>query len=118
MGTSRIGELPMLFQRILSNTTLDWFRRRKSRNALFSNLGDFDSPDEDGEFDLLESLDASGVSEQIESAETSSQRAQTMREIELGNTGFARSSTGSLPAALLGGSGCGGNRRCHGLFRR
>ncbi len=81
-GHKPIGELPMLFQRILSNTTLDWFRRRKSRNALFSNLGDFDSPDEDGEFDLLESLDASGVSEQIESAETSSQRAQTMREIE------------------------------------
>ena len=45
-------ELPMLFQRILSNTTLDWFRRQKTRNALFSNLGDFESCTDDGEFDL------------------------------------------------------------------
>jgi RNA polymerase sigma-70 factor (ECF subfamily) len=32
----------MLFQRILSNCTLDWFRRQKTRNALFSNMSDFD----------------------------------------------------------------------------
>jgi RNA polymerase sigma-70 factor (ECF subfamily) len=31
-------ELPMLFQRILSNSTLDWFRRQKTRNALFTNM--------------------------------------------------------------------------------
>ena len=35
------AELPLLFQRILSNTTLDWFRRRKTRSALFSNFSDF-----------------------------------------------------------------------------
>jgi RNA polymerase sigma-70 factor (ECF subfamily) len=38
-------ELPMLFQRILTNSTLDWFRRQKTRNAIFSNLGDFHSDD-------------------------------------------------------------------------
>jgi len=27
-------ELPMLFHRILANSTLDWFRRQKTRNAL------------------------------------------------------------------------------------
>jgi RNA polymerase sigma-70 factor (ECF subfamily) len=77
------GELPMLFQRILSNTTLDWFRRQKTRNALFSNLGDFEGSEEDGDFNLLENLDSSDATVQVESAETSTQRAQTLREIEL-----------------------------------
>jgi RNA polymerase sigma-70 factor (ECF subfamily) len=39
-GDKPVGELPMLFQRILSNATLDWFRRRKTRNALFTNIND------------------------------------------------------------------------------
>ena len=30
-GDKPVGELPLLFQRILSNTTLDWFRRSKTR---------------------------------------------------------------------------------------
>ncbi len=76
-------ELPMLFQRILSNTTLDWFRRQKTRNALFSNLSDFESDSDDGEFNLLENLDSSDQATQVESAETSTQRAQILREIEL-----------------------------------
>jgi RNA polymerase sigma-70 factor, ECF subfamily len=76
------NELPMLFQRILSNCTLDWFRRQKTRNALFSNLGDFEAGSEDGEFDLLETLDLSEGSNQTESAETSTERAQILREIE------------------------------------
>jgi len=37
-GHKPVSELPMLFQRILSNCTLDWFRRQKTRNALFSNM--------------------------------------------------------------------------------
>ena len=76
-------ELPMLFQRILSNTTLDWFRRQKTRNALFSNLGDFEVTTEDGSFDLLENLDSSDASTQVESAESTTQRAQILREIEV-----------------------------------
>ena len=32
------SELPLIFQRILSNATMDWFRREKTRGALFSNL--------------------------------------------------------------------------------
>jgi RNA polymerase sigma-70 factor (ECF subfamily) len=47
----------MLFYRILSNTTLDWFRRNKTRQALFSNFSDFERSDaEEGEFNVLESL--------------------------------------------------------------
>jgi RNA polymerase sigma-70 factor (ECF subfamily) len=76
------NELPMLFQRILSNCTLDYFRRQKTRNALFSNLSDFESSSEDGDFDLLETYDLSTNSQQVESAEDSTRRAQILREIE------------------------------------
>ncbi len=82
-GHKPVDELPMLFQRILSNCTLDWFRRQKTHNALFSNLSDFDSGGEDGEFDVLESLHASSNPEQNESAESNVSRAQTLHEIEL-----------------------------------
>ena len=78
-------ELPMLFQRILTNSTLDWFRRQKTRNAIFSNLGDFFSDDSDADFDLLENLDLSHLSdlkEQSESTETALERSQTLHMIE------------------------------------
>jgi RNA polymerase sigma-70 factor (ECF subfamily) len=52
------AELPLLFQRILSNATMDWFRRQKVRNALFSNMSDFESNDGDDSFDLLEMLES------------------------------------------------------------
>ena len=55
-GDKPPNELPMLFQRILSNCTLDWFRRQKTRNALFSNMSDFESANDDGDFDLLETF--------------------------------------------------------------
>ncbi len=50
------AELPLLFQRILSNATMDWFRRQKVRGALFHNFSDFEGDDAEGDFDLLESL--------------------------------------------------------------
>ena len=81
-GDKPVAELPMLFQRILSNCTLDWFRRQKTRTALFSNMSDFESAGDDGEFDLLETLNTLNHSDQTESAETSTQRAQTLRQIE------------------------------------
>lgn len=83
-GDKPADELPMLFQRILSNCTLDWFRRQKTRSALFSNLSDFESDGDDGQdFDLLETYLASDASEQVESAEDATRRAQILREIEL-----------------------------------
>ena len=81
-GDRPVTELPMLFQRILSNTTLDWFRRQKTRNALFSNLGDFEAAGDDGDFDLLETYDAAEESQMSESAEDVLRRAQILREIE------------------------------------
>ena len=69
----------MLFR---SNCTLDWFRRQKTRNALFSNLGDFESGSDEGEFDLLETFSGIDESEKVESAEDSTRRAEILHEIE------------------------------------
>lgn len=82
-GDKPIAELPMLFQRILSNATLDWFRRRKTRNAIFSNMSDFAAPGEDGDFDLLETLETLTHSEGTESAQDSTERAQILQQIEI-----------------------------------
>jgi RNA polymerase sigma-70 factor (ECF subfamily) len=77
-----LGELPMLFQRILSNTVLDWFRRRKTRTALFSNINDFDNSDVDGEFDLLEVKAGESDQPYSQSAEQWLGRVQTLEHIE------------------------------------
>ena len=37
-----VSELPLLFQRILSNATMDWFRRQRVRNAVVQNFSDFE----------------------------------------------------------------------------
>ena len=81
-GDKPVDELPMLFQRILSNCTLDWFRRQKTRNALFTNLSEFESSSEDGDFDLLEALSGADDSRSIESAEDSTRRKQVFESIE------------------------------------
>jgi RNA polymerase sigma-70 factor (ECF subfamily) len=82
-GHKPVEELPMLFQRILSNCTLDWFRRQKVQNALFSNMSDFESSNDDSDFNLLEALDASSGSDLGESSESITDRAQTLRSIEV-----------------------------------
>jgi RNA polymerase sigma-70 factor, ECF subfamily len=82
-GDKPPNELPMLFQRILSNCTLDWFRRQKTRRALFSNMSDFANATDDGDFDLLENLESPIDSRESESAEDVTRRAQIFREIEV-----------------------------------
>ncbi|ARU05429.1 RNA polymerase sigma factor [Comamonas serinivorans] len=76
-----VTEFPMLFQRILSTTMLDWFRRRKVHTALFSNAADMRS-DEDTGFDVLEALITSQASGQVESAEHAVERNETLAVIE------------------------------------
>ena len=61
---------------------MDWFRKRKAQNALFSNFSDFKSFDEESEFDILETLEADQESSQTESAEKTVNRQQIMNEIE------------------------------------
>ena len=76
------AELPLLFQRILSTATMDWFRRQKVRNAVIQNLSDFESDDDDGDFDLLESLQSVEGALGAESAADSVSRTQILLLIE------------------------------------
>lgn len=76
------AELPMLFQRILSNATMDYFRRQKVRNALFSNLSDFEGGEPGEDFDLLEMLETQEGSMGSESAADEVSRVQTLESIE------------------------------------
>lgn len=81
-GDHAASEFPMLFQRIMSNTTMDWFRRQKSRNAIFSNLSDFESGGDDGDFDLLETLEALDDSQVTEGADIATSRGQMLQIID------------------------------------
>ncbi|MFT6591328.1 MAG: RNA polymerase sigma-70 factor (ECF subfamily) [Rhodoferax sp.] len=81
-GDKTPAELPMLFQRILSNCTLDWFRRQKTRQAVFSTMSDFETEGDEGEFNLLETLNAQNHTNQTESSESATQRAQILLQIE------------------------------------
>lgn len=51
-------ELPLLFQRILVNATMDWFRRQKVRDAVISPLSDLDRPDDSLGVDLPGGVEA------------------------------------------------------------
>ena len=85
------AELPLLFQRILSNATMDWFRRLRVRNAVIQNLSSFESDSDDGgDFDLLETLEAADGQLGSESAADSVSRVQILLAIEV--------EVGQLPA--------------------
>jgi RNA polymerase sigma-70 factor (ECF subfamily) len=77
-GDKPAAELPMLFQRILQTTILDYFRREKVRNtwvSLFSGLGP--SQEEHEDFDILEQ-----GSQAAESSADQVERAQILQIIE------------------------------------
>ena len=76
------AELPLLFQRILSNATMDWFRRKKVRNSVLTNMSDFDVGSGDDEFDLLESLESAEGMLGAESAADTVSRSQILLVIE------------------------------------
>ena len=76
------AELAPLFQRILSNATMDWFRRQKVKNQVVRNFSDFEVAGGDGDFDILETLEALGGPLQSESASDSVSRAQILRLID------------------------------------
>lgn len=76
------AELPLVFQRILSNATMDWFRRQKVRNAVLQNMSDFEGDSADGDFDLLESLESADGMLGAESAADSVSRNQILLLIE------------------------------------
>jgi len=76
------AELPLIFQRILSNATMDWFRREKVRNAVMSSLSAVDPAEPEGDFDLLELLQGTDGSPAGESAADAVSRAQILRVID------------------------------------
>ena len=76
------AELPLVFQRILSNATMDWFRREKVRGAVMQNLSDFNSAGGEEDFDLLETLHALEDTLGTESAADAVSRAQILRIID------------------------------------
>jgi RNA polymerase sigma-70 factor (ECF subfamily) len=79
------AELPLVFQRILSNATMDWFRREKVRGAVMQNLSDFDGGGDGGDvagFDLLETLQLVDGNLAGESAADAVSRAQLMQAID------------------------------------
>ena len=78
-----VGELPMLFQRILQNTIHDHFRRQKVRSTwttVLSALGKGDEKDED--FDPLETLPAKSDSNAAANPAEQFEQAQVIGAIE------------------------------------
>lgn len=77
------AELPLLFQRIVSNATMDWFRRQKVRNAVLVNMSEFEpAGDNGGDFDLLETLESVDGALGSESAADQVGRAQILLAID------------------------------------
>lgn len=73
-------EFPMLFQRILQNTTRDFWRRQKVRNlwtTLFSSFGSSDDED----FDVLETLESANENKSDE-PDYALEKKQTIALIE------------------------------------
>ena len=76
------AELPLVFQRILSNCTMDWFRRERVRSVV-QNFSEFSTGnDDDGDFDLLEALHAIEGTLGAESSFDAVSRTQILGAIE------------------------------------
>ena len=76
------AEWPMLFQRILGNTTMDWFRRRKVRTAVVQNLSDLDTGEESSDEELLEALHGLDALLGTETPADALARSQILQAIE------------------------------------
>jgi RNA polymerase sigma factor (sigma-70 family) len=82
-GDKPAAELPLLFQRILQNTILDYFRREKVRNtwvSLFSGMGN--AQDDHDEFDLLEAYEPEHGTQAAESSADQVERMQVLQAID------------------------------------
>ncbi len=76
------AEWPLVFQRILSNATMDWFRRQKVRNAVVHNMSDFEPAGDDGDFNLLDMLESQDGAMGAESAADTVGRQQILEIID------------------------------------
>ena len=74
------AELALVFPRILSNATMDFFRRQKVRTGLIQNFSGFESGDEAADFDMMEVLESTGQAAESEFDRLS--RTQSLQAIE------------------------------------
>ena len=81
-GDKPAAELPMLFQRILQNTILDYFRREKVRNTWVSLFGNMGKRDGDDDVDLLETYESADGSAAAESSADQFERRRTLEMID------------------------------------
>ncbi len=77
-----MAELPLIFQRILSNAMMDWFRRQKVRSALFTNFSDFEPAGSSDDFDILEALSPPDGAEAAADGADALSRSQVLSLIE------------------------------------
>ena len=112
------AELPLLFQRILSNATMDWFRRQKVRNQVVRNFSEFETGRRRRRFRY--SRDARGARR---AAPVGERRRLGFTGADLANDrgrggAAAGPSTRGVSPALLGGTRCRRDRRLDGVFGR
>ena len=77
------SELPLLFQRILSNATMDHFRRLRVRNAVLVNMAEFETGGDDGDFNARDGMESIEAVLGAESAADTVARAQILHLIEV-----------------------------------
>jgi len=80
-GAKPVGELPMLFQRILQNTIRDFYRRQKVRSVWTTLLSALVPAHADEDYDPLETLGTEGASGQ-DGPQEWLERTQTIEMIE------------------------------------
>ncbi len=74
------AELALVFPRILSNATMDFFRRKKVRTGLIQNFSAFESGDGEADVDMMELLESAGQAAESEFDRLS--RSQTLQAID------------------------------------
>ena len=75
------AEFPMLFQRILQNTIRDYYRRQKVRSLWTTLLSSF-SPNQEEEYDPLETLEVADDSNKANGPAETLERSQVVKLIE------------------------------------
>ena len=80
-GDRPCEEFPMLFQRITQNTIRDYYRRSKVRSMWTTLLSAF-SPDDDEDYDPLETLAADEDAGGVRTPESQLLQAQTLNAID------------------------------------